>query len=164
MTSRTRGLVLAAVQAALLCGVGTRYLIDRARYPHGWARTRPYDPDLPIRGRYLSLVVEADGRGDGLEPGWGPVTLDVEGDRVVARPVAHRSDVRFRMAMQGSQPGRARLSDRIAFYLPEHAVDPSHRPDGEELWVELTVPPAGPVRPLRLGVMRDGVIAPLALD
>lgn len=52
----------------------------------------------------------------------------------------------------------------VAFFIPEDVADPSIRPDGEELWVEVTVPPTGPPRPIRLGVQRgDGPVEPLDL-
>ena len=51
--------------------------------------------------------------------------------------------------------------DQIAFFIPEHAPDPSDRPPGEELWAEVTLPKKGPPRPIRLGVMKNGVLTPL---
>ena len=62
---------------------------------------------------------------------------------------------------------RLRIEDRsgeLAFFIPEHVPDPSIRAPGEELWVELTLPKAGPPRPIRLGVRKDGVLTPLDLD
>ena len=60
-------------------------------------------------------------------------------------------------------PPVATLSEPIAYFIPEHVDDPSRRPPGEELWVEVTVPPKGPPRPIRLGVKKDGVLTPLDL-
>ena len=162
MSARARGVLLAVVQVALLAGVGGRYLVDRTRYPHGWARAAPYDPDLPIRGRYLSLAVDVERRGPAV-PGAQPVALEVDGDRVVARPV-EGDEGGLARAVQGRDPSRVRLEQTVAFSLPEHVADPSRRPAGEELWVEVTITPGGTVRPLRLGVMRDGVLEPLVLD
>jgi hypothetical protein len=56
-----------------------------------------------------------------------------------------------------------RLADPVAFFIPEHVPDPSVRPAGEELWAEVTLPRKGPPRPIRLGVMKGGRLAPLAL-
>jgi hypothetical protein len=50
---------------------------------------------------------------------------------------------------------------QIAFFIPEHAADPSFRPAGEELWAEVTLPRSGPPRPIRLGVKKNGVLTPL---
>ncbi len=44
----------------------------------------------------------------------------------------------------------------LAFYIPEHVPDPSIRAVGEELWVEASIPRKGPLRPIRLGVKKDG--------
>jgi hypothetical protein len=53
--------------------------------------------------------------------------------------------------------------DRIAFFIPEHVPDPSQLREGEELWAEVTVPPSRHVRPVRLGIKKDGVLKPLDL-
>jgi len=57
----------------------------------------------------------------------------------------------------------AALSEPVAYFLPEHAVDPSRRPQGEELWVEVTVPKKGPPRPIRLAVKRGDKFTPLEI-
>jgi hypothetical protein len=44
------------------------------------------------------------------------------------------------------------LQDPVAFFLPEHAADPSIAPPGKQLGVEVSVPPKGPPRPIRLEV------------
>ena len=52
-------------------------------------------------------------------------------------------------------------SEQLAFFIPEHVPDPSIRPEGEELWAEVTLPRKGPPRPIRLAVKKDGVLTPL---
>lgn len=67
--------------------------------------------------------------------------------------------------LAGADAGWVALGDDVAFYLPEHARDPSRPPPGQTLWMEATVPAAGPPRPIRLGVRAgDGPVRPLALD
>jgi hypothetical protein len=51
----------------------------------------------------------------------------------------------------------------VAFFIPESVADPSVRQPGEELWVEVSVPPRGAPRPIRLGVKKDGTLTPLDL-
>ncbi|MFN8544910.1 MAG: GDYXXLXY domain-containing protein [Candidatus Binatia bacterium] len=148
MTIGRRGLVLAALQVLLLLAVGARYRADRARLPRVWARTVPFDPDTPLRGRYVSLALEVHVRG---KPADGGVTLAVDGDRLVALPSVKDSWLRLRPP---DNAGRVALRDPIAFFIPEHVPDPSRRPAGEELWAEVSVPPRGMPRPLRLGVRR----------
>jgi hypothetical protein len=51
----------------------------------------------------------------------------------------------------------------VDFFISEHVSDPSRRPPGEELWVEVSVPPRGAPRPIRLAVKKDGALTPLEL-
>jgi len=53
------------------------------------------------------------------------------------------------------------LSEPVSYFLPEHAIDPSRRQQGEELWVEVTVPAKGPPRPIQLAVKRGETFTPL---
>jgi hypothetical protein len=57
------------------------------------------------------------------------------------------------------------LSQPVDFYLPEHAKNPVPVWDsGQELWVEVTVPPKGPPRPIQLALKDHGVWKPLAIQ
>jgi hypothetical protein len=112
-----RGIVIAVLQCAMVLSIAGKYAIDRARLPRTWARALPYDPNLPIRGRYV------------------------------------------RMRLEGFQ-----AQEPAVFFIPEHVPDPSRRPPGEELWVEVSLPNSGPPRPVRLGVKKNGVLTPLDLE
>ena len=118
MTRLHKGLLLALLHLMLVLSVAGKYYMDRTRLPRVWVRTMPFDPNLPIRGRY----------------------------------------VRLRLT------GSVEVTGAVAFFIPEHVPDPSRRPAGEELWVEVSVPAKGPPRPIRLGVKKDGVLTPLDLD
>src|SRR5215471_15701823 len=117
--------------------------------PRVWARAAPVDPQLPIRGRYLSLQIEA-AIGEGLEP----ITLAVSGGALVAERTASGSASTGVSAWLRGRDSRrvAVLYPSIAYFIPEHAADPSHRPAGGELWVEVTIPRRGAPRPIRLGL------------
>lgn len=160
MTPRQRGLLLGAIQCVLVVSLGAKLLVDRARLPRVWVRTAPIDPDLPIRGRYVRLRLET--RGDGFLQDTAfrfvqvGARLEVRGDSLVAI-----ADARGPIAVTVSDSGRIRLAEPVAYFIPEHVPDPSRRAPGEELWVEVTVPRAGPPRPLRLGVRRGGDVTPL---
>jgi hypothetical protein len=52
-----KGIILAALQCALVLSLTGKLLYDRATRPHVWVKTMRYDPNLPIRGRYLSLML-----------------------------------------------------------------------------------------------------------
>lgn len=58
MSSRAKGLLLGALHVILVLSLGAKLLIDRHRYPRVWAETIPYDPDSPIRGRYLAARLQ----------------------------------------------------------------------------------------------------------
>lgn len=159
-----KGLIVAVLQVAIVAGIGAKLLIDRATYPRVWVRTAPYDPDLPIRGRYVRLRLEAvPGRGFDAPLTYDrPVTLSARDGRLVATP----ADSGANLARISSRDDEriALLAIPVAFFIPEHIADPSVRKPGEELWVEVTVPRQGPPRPIRLGVRRNGVITPLDID
>jgi hypothetical protein len=55
MTLRQKGLMLAAIHCLMVLSLSGKLLLDRATCPRVWVRTAPYDPTLPLRGRYLSL-------------------------------------------------------------------------------------------------------------
>jgi hypothetical protein len=52
-----KGIILAALQCALVLSLTGKLFFDRATCPRIWVKTLPYDPNLPIRGRYLSLTL-----------------------------------------------------------------------------------------------------------
>lgn len=158
-----RGLVLALVQVLLVAGVGGKLLADRARYPRVWAETRAFDPELPIRGRYARLaVVVAPSDGRSPEHGqWFNARLEVSDGRLVAVPDA-AGPVQIRPRHTRGETATWMLGESVLYFLPEHAADPTRRPPDETLWVEVTVPPHGPPRPLRLGIRAGETIRPLA--
>jgi len=168
-----RGVAVAVIHVALVAGLGGKLLFDRATQPRAWARTAPADPDLPIRGRYVSLRLEAgilpgsnlDGVANGTPGGRSPtfpVTLSVRDGRLEASP-ADDSGLRARSTTRDGQPVIV-LDEPVAYFIPEHAADPSRLGPGEELWAEVTLPRTGPPRPIRLGVKRPGALTPLALE
>ena len=163
-TAMRKGLILAAIHLALVGSLGAKLLIDRATRPRVWARTAPVDPNLPIRGRYVRLRV--DGRASGApSESWEsePVTLRADNGVLVFDRVDESAGSGLRARTTGTRDGErvAQLNQALAFFIPEHVPDPSRRAPGEELWVEVTLPKAGPPRPIRLGVKKDGVLTPL---
>jgi hypothetical protein len=89
---------------------------------------------------------------------------------VRARPVDPDTPIRGRYISlrvdsisSGPEEAKRAVDAPLAFFIPESAADPSRRPPGEELWVEVTVPRRGPPRPIRLGVKADGNLRPLEL-
>jgi hypothetical protein len=55
MTLTRKGLILAAFQCLLVLSLTGKLLYDRAACPRVWVKTAQWDPNLPLRGRYLAL-------------------------------------------------------------------------------------------------------------
>lgn len=166
MTRRRAGLLLAMAQVALVSSLGLKLMVDRARLPRAWARTVPYDPSLPIRGRYVRLALEVPltrAADDSTGVGERVVRLRSAGGRLEAEAVEGAEGRRVQTNRTAGGIRVPVLAEPIAFFIPEHVPDPSPRPTGEELWAEVTIPSTGPPRPIRLGVMRDGRLTPLDL-
>lgn len=174
-----KGLWVAVLQLVLVGSLAAKFTYDRATRPRVWVRTAPVDPNLPIRGRYVRLRVEAaigeavvwpaapvagGNAWAGTRTPLTRVVLTVEGDRLVAMPASPIDTLALgaRVA-QRTGGGVAVLDEPLAFFIPEHVADPSRRAAGEELWVEVTVPKDGAPRPIRLGVKKDGVLTPIEI-
>ena len=166
-----KGVIVALVHIAIVCSLGGKLLYDRSTRPRVWVRTMAYDPDLPIRGRYASmrLLVNAPPEtrkplGDPRNPWFEDVTarLAVENGQLVAIPDENGS-VRYSFRTNRQNQADAVLSEPVAFFIPEHAMDPTWRMRGEELWAEVTVPRKGAPRPIRLAVKKGESFTPLDL-
>lgn len=158
-----KGVLIAAVQLALVASLGVKLFYDRATRPRVWAKTAPVDPDLPIRGRYVSLQLEVQ-ESEKL-PDTQSVSLRVENQQLVAVPTPEGGTGLY--VRVGAVEGRrvVVLDQPVAYFIAEDVSDPSRRPAGEELWAEVTLPKKGPPRPIRLGVKKsDGPIVPLEID
>jgi hypothetical protein len=173
MTGLTKGLIIAVAHVGLVASLGGKLYYDRATRPRVWARTAPYDPDLPIRGRYVSLRLLVEPHGIQEPPqakGQLPqaVSLRVENNRLIG--VAEAADSGYDSSdlhiviVERRGEKLVMLDQAIAYFIPEHVPDPSIRAAGEELWAEVTVPKKGPPRPIRLGVKKgEAPIAPLEI-
>jgi hypothetical protein len=178
MTALQKGLLLGALQVAIVASLGAKLAWDRHRLPRGWARVGVYDPNLPIRGRYLVLQLEVVCDNAAAEPA-APAS-----PRDMRRPQAfNNAYVRGKLRVENGQlasdcssstegvdmfrrsrPGQAattNLSGPVLFFLPEHATDPWRQARGGELWAEVTVPPSGPPRPIRLAIKQGDSFTPL---
>jgi hypothetical protein len=165
MTNLQKGLILAGAQLALVASLAGKYAIDRARLPRVWVQTVAYDPSLPIRGRYLRVRLRVAAEEVDRSPGdfgeMHDVTLNVRENHLVASPADHPTGLHVSPSTINRGEKVTVLMEPVAFFLPEHAVDPSLRPSGEELWMEVTVPKTGPPRPVGLAIKRGDTFAPL---
>jgi hypothetical protein len=196
MTGKQKALLLTGLHLLLVLSLGAKLLYDRASRPRFWVKAAPVDPDLPIRGRYVSLRVEVPVYGATLPPEeprpkalkpsepWPPpwrqhrLMVDLEPGPVGLIARARNKPDPQRLVIYDAHdnatlPERLRgtpesswmvvLDDVVPFFIPEHVPDPSRRANGEELWVEVTLPRKGPLRPIRLGVKKDGTLNLLKL-
>jgi hypothetical protein len=60
MNSLRKGIILGVLQCTLVLSLTGKLFYDRATCPRIWVKTLPYDPNLPIRGRYLALTLAPD--------------------------------------------------------------------------------------------------------
>jgi hypothetical protein len=123
---------------------------DRVTLPHAWVRTIPVDPDDPLRGRYVRLWLDAVDRrrsqsGDGISG----VEFAVEDQQLVVHEAQHWEGFPIREPTPTAAHGVV-VVEPVAFFIPEHAEDPSRPEAGRELWVEVTVPRRGLPWPIRV--------------
>jgi hypothetical protein len=190
--SRNSMLVL-VVQLVIVSSVAAKYIYERSTRPRVWAKVLGFDPETPMRGRYLSLQLVVDGCGSTLPNARaarfsrnfdGTVqssqyTVTAEGNlEFPARIEAQRGRLTAIKLPESSRPGEGqnvlappgapcdelRLAEPVAFFLPEHAVSPLPPKQGTEVWMQVTVPPSGPPRPIELAIKEGKILRPLAFD
>ena len=186
-------LALLVIQLALVSSIAAKYLYQRWTCPRVWTRTTAYDPELLMRGRYLSVQLVVDGcqstlpsakearmphDANGMPTGkqysiqapdqFGfSAELKVEGNTLKAIKLPEWKDASTGqrvMASPGSTCDNLRLEQSVDFYIAEHAVSPTPVKAGQELWIEVTIPPKGPPRPLQLALKENGAWKPPAFQ
>ena|SRR5487761_92126 len=175
MSSMWKGAIVCVVQVTLVAGIGAKLRYDRATRPRLWVKVAPWDPSMPIRGRYLSLQMEVPARGftipiQPIKPpyrGYVPYSmqygkLQVEGNQLVAVRTPEFTGTSVTITLENGQP-MAKINESINYYIPENAKDPARVGKGEELWAEVTLPKKGPPRPIRLGIKKNEALTPLNL-
>lgn len=186
-------LALFVIQLALISSIAAKYLYQRFTCPHVWTRASMVDPSLIMRGRYLSMQLTVDGcqstlpsakqagfprNLDGVPNGTNfsvtapqpvvfPARLTVNENKLVAIRIPENDDSAAGetvVAASGAPCNQMRLSEAVNFYLAEHAASPLPVKTGQELWVEVTVPPQGPPRPIQLALKDNGAWKQLAFQ
>ena len=182
---------LLVIQLAIISTITVKYLYQRLTCPRVWTRAVAFDPQLPMRGRYLSLQVMVDGcqstlpsakaaafprdyNGAAVQGPFGlraglhfRAHLKVQNNRLIAiNAVADETDRAGQqiVAAPGTPCDRMLVDEPVAFYIPENAIDPSRLSPVEELWIEVTVPTAGPPRPVQLASKINGTWKPLVFQ
>lgn len=169
MKPLTRALAIAAIHVAIVSSLGAKLFYDRSTRPHVWIRTTNYDPNLPIRGRYVALRAVFDDPEHPSDPRKAPSLLygrlELSSGRLAVRPVHYDEPnaQRFWRRIVDDSHTELSLEDPLLYFIADTAADPTRLKPGEELWVDATIPKAGPPRPIRLGIMRNGNLTPLDL-
>jgi hypothetical protein len=186
-------IALLVIQLLLVGSIAAKYMYQRHACPRVWTRAAAIDPSLPMRGRYLSLRLTVDGcrstlpsaklavflrNADGtVKPGSPysilyhqrirfPAHLRVENDHLIAlRPDGEENTAGTQMI--ATSPDAACddmvLDEPVSFFIADRAASPLPLMPGQELWIEVTVPPIGPPRPLQLAVKTNNQWKPLDL-
>jgi hypothetical protein len=177
----------------LVSSIAAKYLYQRHAYPRVWTRAAAFDPSLPMRGRYLSLQLIVNGcqstlpsarqaqyprNVDGMPTGTRFAVRSMKDFQFTAKIIAKDNQLiavrvpdpygtypgELIVAEPGSPCDEMRLFRPVAFYIPEHAVDPTGLKPNQELWIEVTVPSKGPPRPIQLALKQGGAWKPLAFQ
>jgi hypothetical protein len=93
--------------------------------------------------------------------------LRVENNQLVAVRVEGQEDSTAGeevMAEPGAPCDQMQLESGLDFFIAEHAQSPLPLQPGQELWIEVTVLPKGPPRPVQLALKQGGVWKPLAFE
>jgi len=180
-----KAIAVVLIQVLIVCSLGAKLLYDRHTRPQAWFKTARYDPNLPIRGRYLALQLEVnDPRSPveieqkfGKEPQYAWNGYAQECGSIVMRagtPVPefdngqswNCDNLTFVRWHDTRGQKHLRLNEPLLFFIPDTAKDPTGLPLGDELWVLATIPRKGPPRPIALGVKKagDASIRPLDLN
>ncbi len=190
-TLSAASLALLIIQLAIVSTVAAKYLYQRWTCPRVWTRAAAFDPSLPMRGRYLALQLTVDGcqstlpsakdaafprKVDGtvqLGPymlrqntNWFRANLKVDNHRLVAVRIEGQEDSSAGEEVEGNAGApcdQMRLVSPTDFFISDTAQSPLPLKSGQELWIEVTVPPKGPPRPMQLALKDNGTWKPLDL-
>jgi hypothetical protein len=190
-TLSAASLALLIVQLALVSTIAAKYLYQRWTCPRVWTRAAAVDPQLPMRGRYLALELTVDGCQSTLPSAKdanfprdlnGAVTpgpyvlrpnavdfhanLKVVNNTLVAVRIEGQEDSNAGEEVVGtaSSPcNQMQLASSTDFFISDTAQSPLPLKPGQELWIEVTVPPKGPPRPIQLALKDNGTWKPLDL-
>jgi hypothetical protein len=174
MTAMRKGLLLGALQIVVILSLGGKLLYDRMSRPRVWVLAQVYDPELPIRGRYLSERLSFPAQGFTykeptkqnagewyLNRNWA--YYEARSGELIAKQEGSGSGGWISLHKRNDGTLVAFAEQPVLVFASEHADIPSLKA-GQEMWVEVTVPAKGPPRPIRIGIKKDGLLTPLQLN
>ena len=173
MNGTRKGLLLGAMQVALVLSLGGKLLYDRMTRPRVWVLSAVFEPESPIRGRYLAERLRFPAEGFGYSQAKDRNTNEWFLNREWAHLEVRNGQLIGKR--QGSGPGEwvhlqknndgtvvAFSEEPVLVFISEAAEIPTLKP-GEEMWVEVTIPAKGPPRPIRLGIKKNGLLTPIQI-
>lgn len=181
MKALHKGLAVALLHVLIVSSLGAKLLYDRSHRPRVWVRVANYDPDLPIRGRYLNLNLEIPMEGITINRSLSPYGKDKNGNPIYFESATpSRCDLVLRHSVltavgnqdgeywtfvrqREGQPSVLVVGTNTPFFIPEH-LDTGAIRASAELWMEATIPRKGPPRPIRLAAKKNGVMVPFNID
>jgi hypothetical protein len=110
MTPMNRAILLLVIQATLVLSIAGKYLYERKTCPRIWVRSAQFDPNMPLRGRYLALQLVVDAcalprdEDHHSVPSGGAYPRDPGFWRWHIRPVAHNGKLVPRVASYSERP------------------------------------------------------------
>lgn len=174
MTFSRKGLILAAIQLAIVLSLGAKLIYDRATRPRVWAQADNFDPNLPIRGRYLALRPRVIPEGFTYQPPaqpnasdwwsnqfWG--YLSARNNQLIASAEGSGCGMWIHVQKNPSGGFTALAEEPVLVFIPDTFQMPATQP-GDQLWVELTLPAKGPPRPIRLAIKTATTFIPLHIN
>jgi hypothetical protein len=184
-------LVLMIVQVAIVGSIGAQYVYQRWTRPRVWVRAVAPEARSVVSGRYLNLQLIVDGcqstlpsakaaafprdiNGAAVQGPFGLVAgtifranLKVQNNRlIVLNAVVDETGREGQpvMATPGKPCDQMGLIQPVPFYIAENSIDPASLNPRQELWMEVTVPKAGPPRPLQLALKENGAWKTIAIQ
>ncbi len=106
-------------------------------------------------------------RSQSSQPAYFNAYLKVVNNKLVAVRVEGQEDATAGegiTAMPGTSCDQMSLDAPVDFLLAKHTYSPLPLKPGQELWVEVTVPPKGPPQPVQVALKQDGVWKPLGFQ
>jgi hypothetical protein len=142
--------------------------------PRGWALAQVYDPELPIRGRYIAEQLQLPAEGfayqkpqDRYQGEWNMnrqwAYLEVRDGQVIAKSLGSGAGVWIFTHQNRDGTIVALTEEPVLLFVSDNANIPALKA-GQEMWVEVTLPATGPPRPIRIAVKADGKLTPLKVD
>ncbi len=185
MKQSRSALILLAVQLFFVLSVAGKYLYERETCPRIWARATEIDPDQPLRGGYLALLLLIDACSlpqdqkhfvssykypyERAQKGywtWDVVLTATNGrltPQLEDRP--KDPDNVQRITLSADKPcNNVPVTADEEFFILDRAKDPFPLHSDQELWVEVTIPPSYPPRPIQLALSSKAGFQPLKLE